>query len=274
MFEDETVGLLRELLRLDTSNPPGNERPAQELVAGRLRAAGFEVELVGSDPERPNVVGRLRGRAPGPVLGLLSHVDTVLADPRGWRHDPWSGAARRGLRVGTRRARHEVADRRRGGGRLLAGAGGLAPGARRPSCDLRLGRRGGRDRRRDRLRGAARPRPLRLPAQRGRRRGVPVRRRPRLRRLGRREGRLPLHALDRRGGRTRLGSGGRRQRAAEAGSAARGACQPHARLGRDPRRARPACRARARRRRATAIPWRRSAACANGRRSWCRRSRR
>jgi acetylornithine deacetylase/succinyl-diaminopimelate desuccinylase-like protein len=96
MFEDEAVALLRELLRLDTSNPPGNERPAQELVASRLRAAGFEVELVEPDPERPNVVGRLRGHEPGPVLGLLSHVDTVPADPRGWRHDPWSGALAEG----------------------------------------------------------------------------------------------------------------------------------------------------------------------------------
>ena len=96
MFEDEAVALLRELLRLDTSNPPGNERPAQELVAARLRAAGFEVELVEPDPERPNVVGRLRGHEPGPVLGLLSHVDTVPADPRGWRHDPWSGALAEG----------------------------------------------------------------------------------------------------------------------------------------------------------------------------------
>ena len=96
MFEDEAVALLRELLRLDTSNPPGNERPAQELVAARLRAAGLEVELVEPDPERPNVVGRLRGHEPGPVLGLLSHVDTVPADPRGWRHDPWSGALAEG----------------------------------------------------------------------------------------------------------------------------------------------------------------------------------
>ena len=96
MFEDEAVALLRELLRLDTSNPPGNERPAQELVAARLRAAGLEVELVEPDPERPNVVGRLRGHEPGPALGLLSHVDTVPADPRGWRHDPWSGALAEG----------------------------------------------------------------------------------------------------------------------------------------------------------------------------------
>jgi acetylornithine deacetylase/succinyl-diaminopimelate desuccinylase-like protein len=89
---DEAVALLRDLVRVNTVNPPGNETPAQELLAGQLRAAGLEVELAGPEPQRLNLVARLRGRAPGPVLGLLSHVDTVSADPRGWRHDPWSGA--------------------------------------------------------------------------------------------------------------------------------------------------------------------------------------
>ena len=89
---DEAVALLRDLLRINNVNPPGNETVAQELIARPLRAAGFEIELVGPDPTRLNLVARLRGEAPGPVLGLLSHVDTVTADPRGWRHDPWSGA--------------------------------------------------------------------------------------------------------------------------------------------------------------------------------------
>ena len=56
-----------------------------------MRDAGFEVELRGRTPERPNLVARLRGAADGPVLGLLSHVDTVLADPAEWQRDPWSG---------------------------------------------------------------------------------------------------------------------------------------------------------------------------------------
>jgi acetylornithine deacetylase/succinyl-diaminopimelate desuccinylase-like protein len=87
----EVVDVLQRLIRFDTVNPPGNERPAQEYVAQLLQSAGFEVTVAG-DPERPNVVAKLRGRAPGPTLGLLSHVDTVLADPSEWRHDPWSGA--------------------------------------------------------------------------------------------------------------------------------------------------------------------------------------
>ena len=88
----EAIGLLQRLLRVNTVNPPGNERPAQELLMSHLRDAGLEVTLLGEEADRPNLVARLRGRAEGPVLGLLSHVDTVLADPAGWRHDPWSGA--------------------------------------------------------------------------------------------------------------------------------------------------------------------------------------
>ena len=88
----EVVDVLQRLIRFNTVNPPGAERAAQEELAARLRAAGLEVTLAGPDPERPNLVARLRGREPGPVLGLLSHVDTVGADPARWRHDPWSGA--------------------------------------------------------------------------------------------------------------------------------------------------------------------------------------
>jgi acetylornithine deacetylase/succinyl-diaminopimelate desuccinylase-like protein len=85
------VELLADLLRFNTSNPPGNERPAQEYLAERLTAAGFDCELVAADPERPNLIARLASSAPGPVLGLLGHVDTVPADPSEWSFDPWSG---------------------------------------------------------------------------------------------------------------------------------------------------------------------------------------
>jgi acetylornithine deacetylase/succinyl-diaminopimelate desuccinylase-like protein len=86
----EAVELLRSLIRIDTSNPPGNERPAQELLAQTLAEAGFDCELLGAVAGRPNLVARLSGRAPGPTLCLLSHVDTVPADPTEWTHDPWS----------------------------------------------------------------------------------------------------------------------------------------------------------------------------------------
>lgn len=90
-LQQQTTELLQELIRFDTVNPPGNERAAQEHLAGYLTGAGFEVELLGAVPERPNVIARLRGDAAGPTLGFLGHVDTVLAHADEWSHDPWSG---------------------------------------------------------------------------------------------------------------------------------------------------------------------------------------
>jgi acetylornithine deacetylase/succinyl-diaminopimelate desuccinylase-like protein len=90
-LERETTDLLSRLVAIDTVNPPGNERPAQELLAGLLEDAGFEVELLGRTEDRPNLLARRRGAVDGPTLCLLSHVDTVLADAGEWQRDPWSG---------------------------------------------------------------------------------------------------------------------------------------------------------------------------------------
>ena len=87
--------LLQGLIRFNTVNPPGNELPAQEYLAGYLDSAGFQCELLGSTPERPNLVARLPADGParhdGPTLCYLGHVDTVLANALEWSHDPWSG---------------------------------------------------------------------------------------------------------------------------------------------------------------------------------------
>jgi acetylornithine deacetylase/succinyl-diaminopimelate desuccinylase-like protein len=96
----DAVRLLSELIRIDTVNPPGNEQPAQDLLATTLSEAGFECELLADIPGRPNLVARLPGSAPGPTLGLLSHVDTVPADPAEWSFDPWSGEIRNGYVLG------------------------------------------------------------------------------------------------------------------------------------------------------------------------------
>jgi acetylornithine deacetylase/succinyl-diaminopimelate desuccinylase-like protein len=90
-LRSEAVDLLSQLIRFNTVNPPGDERAVQEHLAAHMTDAGFECELLGRTHERPNLIARLEGEQPGPTLCLLSHVDTVLATPADWTHDPWSG---------------------------------------------------------------------------------------------------------------------------------------------------------------------------------------
>jgi acetylornithine deacetylase/succinyl-diaminopimelate desuccinylase-like protein len=81
--------LMRQLVRIDTTNPPGNETEAAELLEADLRGAGLEVELF-SDPEgRTSVVGRVPGPRDVPALVLLSHLDIVGVEPESWAHDPF-----------------------------------------------------------------------------------------------------------------------------------------------------------------------------------------
>ena len=96
-LQRETEEVLGRLIRFNTVNPPGNERECQQWLSGYLEQAGFECELLGEDFERPNLVARLRSEHDGPVLGYLSHVDTVLASPEDWSRDPWSGEVHDGF---------------------------------------------------------------------------------------------------------------------------------------------------------------------------------
>ncbi|MEO6858502.1 MAG: M20/M25/M40 family metallo-hydrolase [Solirubrobacteraceae bacterium] len=90
-LQDEAIRVLQRLVQFNTVNPPGNEREAVEYLREYADEAGFETEVLGATPERPNLIADLRGAEPGPTLCLLGHVDTVLADASEWRHDPWSG---------------------------------------------------------------------------------------------------------------------------------------------------------------------------------------
>jgi acetylornithine deacetylase/succinyl-diaminopimelate desuccinylase-like protein len=89
-LREEVTGLLQELLRVNTVNPPGNESAAAELLRDYLARSGIPCELVGRSPERLNLVARLPG-GDGPSLALLAHTDTVRADAEEWARDPWSG---------------------------------------------------------------------------------------------------------------------------------------------------------------------------------------
>jgi acetylornithine deacetylase/succinyl-diaminopimelate desuccinylase-like protein len=96
-LQRETTEVLRRLVRFNTVNPPGNERPAIEYLAAYLREAGFRTELLAAADERPNLIADLDGSTDGPTLCYLGHVDTVLADPAEWTHDPWSGDVTNGF---------------------------------------------------------------------------------------------------------------------------------------------------------------------------------
>jgi acetylornithine deacetylase/succinyl-diaminopimelate desuccinylase-like protein len=93
-LREEATELLQELIRLDTVNPPGNETRGAELLRDYLAENGVACELYAKVPERANLVARIPGRGDGPRLALLSHTDTVLADPSEWQVDPWSGELR------------------------------------------------------------------------------------------------------------------------------------------------------------------------------------
>ncbi len=95
-LREEATELLQELIKVETVNPPGNETRAAELLREYLGDHGVESELYAKVPERANLVARIHGRGTGPRLVLLSHTDTVLADPAEWELDPWSGELREG----------------------------------------------------------------------------------------------------------------------------------------------------------------------------------
>jgi acetylornithine deacetylase/succinyl-diaminopimelate desuccinylase-like protein len=87
----DVADLLQRLIRVDTTNPPGNETAAAELLRDYLEAAGVECALYARVPERANLVARIRGKGNGPSLALLSHTDVVLANPAEWQHPPFAG---------------------------------------------------------------------------------------------------------------------------------------------------------------------------------------
>jgi acetylornithine deacetylase/succinyl-diaminopimelate desuccinylase-like protein len=93
----DPVELLRELIRFDTTNPPGREAAAVAHVDAVLRAAGLSTRLLESVPGRPNLVARLPGRGVAPPLLMQAHVDVVPADPAGWTHPPFDATVADGF---------------------------------------------------------------------------------------------------------------------------------------------------------------------------------
>lgn len=88
---ETAVRHLQELIRIDTTNPPGNETPAAEYLGDLLAAAGVEPVLLGPDPRRKSVVGRVKGDGSRPPLLLAAHTDVVPVELSRWTHPPFAG---------------------------------------------------------------------------------------------------------------------------------------------------------------------------------------
>ena len=95
--EDEVTHFLSEMIRINTTNPPGNETAATKYVAENLGGEGFECEFFESAPERGSVITRLKGTGEKPSLLLLSHLDVVAADAKEWSVDPFGGVVKDGF---------------------------------------------------------------------------------------------------------------------------------------------------------------------------------
>lgn len=85
------VELLQNLIRFDTTNPPGNEGDCIAYIDYLLKAAEIETTLIARDPARPNLIARLSGQGNAPPLLLYGHVDVVTTENETWQHPPFEG---------------------------------------------------------------------------------------------------------------------------------------------------------------------------------------
>ena len=95
-WAEAAVGKLQQLIRIDTTNPPGGETAAAEFVAELLTSHGVDSTLLGRDPRRKNLVARLRGDGSAPPLMLCAHTDVVPVERERWTRDPFGGEIAQG----------------------------------------------------------------------------------------------------------------------------------------------------------------------------------
>jgi len=97
---DTAVNLLSEFIRIDTTNPPGNEEDAVLFLDGYFDKAGIPTEIFHVAPKRANLLARIPGKNKGKPVVLLSHIDVVPAKAEEWEVPPFSGKVRDGFIYG------------------------------------------------------------------------------------------------------------------------------------------------------------------------------
>ncbi len=99
----EAEGWLADLIKINTSNPPGNEQVAAMYIAGVLKKEGISAEVLDLTPGRSAVVARLRSAAvadPSKALLLVAHLDTVPVEKTRWTVDPFGAVVKDGYMYG------------------------------------------------------------------------------------------------------------------------------------------------------------------------------
>ncbi len=91
-MDAEVLKHFTTIVQFDTSDPPGNEKPAADYLVSVMKAEGIEVKTfaVKGQEHRPNVVARLKGTGKKKPILLMGHTDTVNIDPKKWKHGPFS----------------------------------------------------------------------------------------------------------------------------------------------------------------------------------------
>jgi acetylornithine deacetylase/succinyl-diaminopimelate desuccinylase-like protein len=98
--QNEAVKFLGELVKIDTSNPPGNETRAAEYIKGVLAAEGITAQIFESAPGRGNIVARLKGNGKKKPLLLMGHLDVVGVERDKWTMDPFAATIKAGYLYG------------------------------------------------------------------------------------------------------------------------------------------------------------------------------
>lgn len=97
---DEAVEILRNYIRINTTNPPGNELEAAHFLEAILRKEGVEAMVYESAPRRANLLGVCRGTNKAKPLILLNHMDVVPVERDKWDLDPFGGIIKDGYIYG------------------------------------------------------------------------------------------------------------------------------------------------------------------------------
>ena len=99
-IEEETMRHFQAILRLDTSNPPGNETLVVEYLKSVLDKEGIETKVFANDPKRANLIARLRGNGKKRPVLIMGHTDVVTVDPTKWKYPPFSATREGGYVYG------------------------------------------------------------------------------------------------------------------------------------------------------------------------------